>query len=80
MDGDLISRCAVLEIIKKHECDTAGITTGVMELPVAYDIEKVCEKLWDTAEDIGQGGMLAHEVIDARDACEIVRSGGADKD
>ena len=45
MSNDLISRSAVIDVIKRHECDTSRIMEGVMELPTAYDVDKVVERL-----------------------------------
>lgn len=43
--SDLISRKAVLDIINKHRCDTARIEEGVLNLPFAYDVDKVIEAI-----------------------------------
>ena len=45
MSGDLISRKAVLEIIKKHECDTAKIATGIIDIPTTFDVDKAFEQV-----------------------------------
>ena len=45
MMSDLISRKAVLDIINRHRCDTARIEEGVINLPTAYDVDKVVEEL-----------------------------------
>lgn len=42
-----------------------------------YNVDAVCEKLYDAAEEMGQGGMSSNLMISAREACEIVKSGGA---
>ena len=43
MNNDLISRSAVIDVIKRHECDTSRIMEGVMNLPIAYNVDKVIE-------------------------------------
>lgn len=51
MSNDLISRSAVLDIIKKHECDTSRIMSGVIELPTSYDVDNVVHRLEEINED-----------------------------
>ena len=89
MSNDLISRSAVIDVIKRHECDTSRIAEGVMELPVAYDVDKVVEQLRknhdvekDRAAEYDEAGRLdlmdEHEAkAEAyRNAIKIVKSGG----
>ena len=74
--GDLISRSAVMEIIEKHECDTARIKDGIFNLPTAFDVEKVVEQLEDDAFEIDINLFGRMECINKEDAVEIIRKGG----
>lgn len=80
MDEDLVSRSAVMEIIKdemeKASPDMHSILSRIKGLPAAFDIDAVCERIYDAAEDCGQGGMLAKLLIDPEEACSIIKSGG----
>jgi len=67
MSNDLISRSAVIDVIKRHECDTSRIMEGVMDLPTAYDVDKTVFRL--ECESIN-----CHIMTDR--AVEIVKSGG----
>lgn len=80
MDENLVSRSAVMEIIKdemeKESPDMGNILSRVGEMPAAFDMDAVCERIYDVAEDYGQGGMLAKLLIDPEEACNILKSGG----
>lgn len=75
MSNDLISRREVLDIIKRHECDTSRIILGVTDLPTAYDVDKIVKQIETErkeAEEYNQSSaMIAHEID-----IEIVKSGG----
>ena len=53
-----------------------NILSRVGEMPAAFDMDAVCERIYDVAEDYGQGGMLAKLLIDPEEACNILKSGG----
>lgn len=86
MNGDLISRSAVIDVIKRHECNTIRIMEGVMELPTAYDVDKVVERLEEYAhsnicESHNGCPYICNEDMNcdncgAMGALEIVKSGG----
>ena len=73
MSNDLISRRAVIDVIKRHECDTSRIAEGVMELPAAYDVDKVLDRL-EVNSMFAQVDDEPFVMLD--DAVEIVKSGG----
>lgn len=94
MSDDLISRKAVLDIIKKHECDTSRIMGGVIELKTAYDVDKVVEQLKENEEDVikairenAESEFSLIKVMDleklfeeyTQEQIEIVKSGGVAK-
>lgn len=80
MDEDLVSRSAVMEIIKdemeKKSPDMRSILSRIKGLPAAFDMDVVCERIYDATEDYGQGGMFAKLLIDPGEACNILKSGG----
>lgn len=86
MSSDLISRSAVIDVIKRHECDTSRIAEGVMELPVAYDVDKVVEGLEDmrlkreeqlrTCADNDMADYFRCKMSAIAEVIEIVKSGG----
>lgn len=67
MSDDLINREKALEIVKRHMCDSANIERGILELPIAYDVENVIEHL--KAE-----GCIVNDDSGNR-AVEIIREG-----
>ena len=89
MSNDLISRSAVIDVIKRHECNTIRIMEGVMELPAAYNVDKVVEQLEENAKyfqceadglaQVGNWGTateLQGKAAAYRDAAKTVKSGG----
>ena len=70
--SDLISRSAVMEIIEKHECDTARIKDGIFNLPTAFDVEKVVEEL----EKVSHEQFNHVQLVYLDRAVEIIRKGG----
>ena len=80
MSNDLISRSAVIDVIKRHECDTSRIMGGgVMDLPIAYDVDKVLEQLEEERNPMyrADGSLMSERrLIEIDKAVEIVKSGG----
>ena len=79
MSIDLISRSAVIDVIKRHECDTSRIMGGVMDLPIAYDVDKVLEQLEEERNPMyrADGSLMSERrLIEIDKAVEIVKSGG----
>lgn len=79
MSEDLISRSAVIAIIEKkrlmvgkHDLSAEYKLTGAQEeienLPIAYNVDKVCKKISENKE--------IDNLIDADHAIKIVKSGG----
>lgn len=74
--GDLISRSKVIEVLKETgiiaDDDRGHLAVQEIErIPVAFDVEAVCKKLWFEAE-----GVCGCEMVDVETASEIIRSGG----
>ena len=74
--GDLISRNKVIEVLKETgiiaDDDRGHLAVQEIErIPVAFDVEAVCKKLWFESESV-----LGCEMIDVETAGEIIRSGG----
>lgn len=76
MSNDLISRSAVIDVIKRHECDMSRIMEGVMDLPIAYSTDKVVELLEDMKYVMIGNYGVRREVVNFDDSVEIVKSGG----
>jgi len=74
--NDLISRGKVIEVLKETgiiaDDDRRHLAIQEIErIPVAFDVEAVCKKLWMEAE-----GVCGYEMVDVDTAGEIIRSGG----
>lgn len=86
MNNDLISRSAVIDVIKRHECDTSRIMEGVMNLPIAYNVDKVIEQLEECAIielgitkekfEMDRGEYSGYCALSLTETKEIVKSGG----
>ena len=73
---DLISRGKVIEVLKETGIiadDDRGhlVVQEIERIPVAYDVEAVCRKLFMESE-----GVCGYEMVDVDTAGEIIRSGG----
>lgn len=78
----LIDADALLEELNSRKIPyDARINEIIVKQPIAYDIEKVIEKLFDVAiERYGNdGGMGGEMVVNLDDAVEIVKAGGIDE-
>ena len=80
MNGDLISRSAVIDVIKRHECNTIRIMEGVMELPTAYDVDKVVEQMEERVKNFkslnSDDKIVDVAIKEIQRDIEIVNSGG----
>jgi hypothetical protein len=80
--SDLISRKAVIDIINKHRCDTNRIEENVLNLPTAYDVDKVVKQLEEKCKPESTDKIDAKDLYSYQsgiiDAISIVK--GAVKD
>lgn len=91
MNGDLISRKAVIELIEGCHVleDAYCLVDYINELPTAYDVDKVMERLEEYAHSnicnshngcpYRDNEDMNCENCGAMGAVEIVKSGGIDK-
>ena len=73
---DLISRNKVIEVLKETGIitdDDRGhlVVQEIERIPVAFDVEAVCRKLFMESE-----GVCGYEMVLLDSADEIIRSGG----
>lgn len=86
MQGDLISRKSVMELIES-KCtdgclgtadttliDAHGLIDEVSDLPTAYDVEKVVEELECNREEFDRRGIIP--LVNMDYAVKVVRNGG----
>lgn len=83
--SDLISRSAVIDIIHRYSCNTARIEENVLDLPTAYDVDKVVAELEEETECPNCSMYCADAHICGFDemrkqAIEIVKQGGVSDD
>lgn len=77
--SDLISRSAVIDIIHRYSCNTARIEENVLDLPTAYDVDKVVEELEKLPNrEADYYYANSNDVIDREDAIDIVKRGGVE--
>lgn len=86
--GDLISRKAVMELIESKCVDGVigteeealigayGLITNITDLPTAYDVEKVVERLEEQMNNCGKGAFDKCIRIGYEQSIEIVKGGG----
>lgn len=92
MNNDLISRSAVIEMIKKKrlmvgkhdlsaEYKLLGVQEEIENLPTAYDVDKVTDAIEYLDRYIynGEFATCRDALVILKDVLEIVKSGGAPK-
>lgn len=80
MSGDLISRKAVIDLIESCHVfeDACCLVDYINELPAAYDVDKVVEKLVFQTSGLTTWAEDEAYKLGLTKAIEIVKSGGID--
>lgn len=79
--SDLISRKDVLALFPTNDCSDkmVGLYERVLDIPTAYDIDKIVEELELHSFEFGADTLPAHYVR-LNEAIEIVKQGGVSDD
>ena len=78
--NDLIRRKDVLALFPTNDCSDkmVGLYERVLDIPTAYDVEKVVEQLEDLEEDFCQCFRKCEEQCFIQRVTDIVRKGGVE--
>lgn len=77
--GRLISEDAVIHSLVDYANGKKTLGQCIIDVPTAYDVEKVVEQLSEAAETYEVPVCSEEEAVEIEGAIEIVRSGGIGK-
>lgn len=78
--NDLIRRKDVLALFPTNDCSDkmVGLYERVLDIPTAYDVEKVVAELKETNKNEVNAGMCPSGFVHCLTAIDIVRKGGVE--